>query len=91
MTKEQLVEAVAKDINSSKAMAAAAVKSVLGNITSALKKGQGITLTGFGTFSVGKRKARLGVNPRTGEKIKIAATKVPKFKSGKALKMAVKK
>ena len=65
MTKEQLVEAVAKDINTSKATAAAAVKSVLANITSALKKGQGITLTGFGTFSVGKRKARLGVNPRT--------------------------
>jgi DNA-binding protein HU-beta len=91
MTKEQLVEAVAKEIKSSKAMAALAVKAVLANITMTLKKGQSITLTGFGTFLVGKRKARMGVNPRTGAKIKIAATKVPRFKAGKALKMAVKK
>lgn len=91
MTKEQLIAAVANDIKTSKAQAAAALKSVLANVTDALKKGQSLTLTGFGTFSVSRRKARMGVNPRTGAKIKIAATKVPKFKSGKSLKDMVKK
>lgn len=91
MTKEQLIAAVASDIKTSKSQAAAALKSVLDNVSGTLKKGQSLTLTGFGTFSVSKRKARMGVNPRTGAKIKIAATKVPKFKAGKSLKDAVKK
>lgn len=92
MTKEQLIEAVAGASKCcSKKEAAAVVNAVLDEITKALKKGQTLTLTGFGTFSVSKRKARMGVNPRTGAKIKIAATKVPKFKAGKSLKMAVRK
>jgi len=89
MTKEELVEAVAKGCCSKKE-AAEAVEAVLDTISKALSKGEKITLTGFGTFSVSKRSARMGVNPRTGAKIRIAATKVPKFKAGKSLKEAVK-
>jgi DNA-binding protein HU-beta len=89
MTKEELVEAVAKGC-CSKREASDAVNAVIDTITKALSKGQKVTLTGFGTFSVSKRAARMGVNPRTGEKIKIKATTVPKFKAGKSLKDAVK-
>ncbi|MBU1137041.1 HU family DNA-binding protein [Patescibacteria group bacterium] len=89
MTKLELVEAVAQGCCSKKE-AGDAVDAVLDTITKALQKGQEVVLTGFGKFSVSKRAARMGVNPRTGEKIKIAATKVPKFKAGKALKDAVK-
>jgi DNA-binding protein HU-beta len=63
---------------------------VFAAITKSLKKGQAVTLVGFGTFGVGKRKARVGRNPQTGAAIKIAAKKVPKFSAGKALKNAVK-
>ena len=90
MGKQDLVEALAKRANLSKSQAGECLNAVLAEITSSLKKGNDVTVTGFGTFSVSKRKARQGVNPRTGEKIKIAATKVPKFKAGKALKEAVK-
>ena len=89
MTKDELIEAVAKDCCSKKE-AADAVNAVLDTITNALSKGDEIVLTGFGKFSVSKRAARMGVNPRTGEKIKIKATTVPKFKAGKSLKEAVK-
>ena len=89
MTKVELVEAVAQ-VCDSKKQASDAVDAVLDTITKALTKGQEVVLTGFGKFSVSKRAARMGVNPRTGAKIKIAATKVPKFKAGKALKDAVK-
>jgi DNA-binding protein HU-beta len=89
MTKDQLVEAVAK-VCDSKRQANEAVNAVLDAITKALSKGDKVTLPGFGAFSVSKRAARMGVNPRTGAKIRIAATKVPKFKAGKALKDAVK-
>lgn len=89
MTKEELIEIVAKDCCTKKE-AADAVNTTLDAITKALVKGDKVALTGFGTFSVSKRAARMGVNPRTGAKIKIAATKVPKFKAGKSLKMAVK-
>jgi DNA-binding protein HU-beta len=89
MTKDELIEAVAKNCCSKKE-AAEAVNTVLDAITKALRKGEKVALTGFGTFSVSKRAARTGVNPRTGAKIKIAATKVPKFKAGKSLKDAVK-
>lgn len=89
MTKEELVEAVAKGC-CSKREAADAVNAVLDTITKALTKGEKVTLTGFGTFSVSKRAARMGVNPRTGAKIRISARTVPKFKAGKALKDAVK-
>ncbi len=90
MTKQDLVEALAKQANTSKSQAGECLNTILEEITKSLKKGKDVTLTGFGTFSVVKRKARQGVNPRTGEKIKIAATKAPKFKAGKALKDAVK-
>ena len=89
MTKQELIEAVAK-VCDSKKQASEAVEAVFDAVTKALSKGQEVVLTGFGKFSVSKRAARQGVNPRTGEKIKIAATKVPKFKAGKALKDAVK-
>lgn len=89
MNKAQLVDAVAKVVCSKKE-AAAAVDAVLDAITSSLKKGQAVTLVGFGTFKVAKRKARTGRNPRTGEKIKISAKKVPVFKAGSELKKVVK-
>jgi len=74
----------------SKKKAEEAVTCVLDTITKTLKKGQSVTLVGFGTFSVGRRKARIGRNPQTGKEIKIPAKKVPKFSPGKALKNAVK-
>lgn len=89
MTKDQLIEAVAK-VCDSKKQASDAVSAFLDAITAGLAKGDKIALTGFGTFSVSNRAARIGVNPRTGAKINIAATKIPKFKAGKALKDAVK-
>lgn len=89
MTKDELIEAVAK-VCESKKQASDAVSAALEAITKALSKGEKVALTGFGIFNVSKRAARTGVNPRTGEKIKIAATTVPKFKAGKALKEAVK-
>lgn len=89
MNKADLVAEVSKVV-ASKRMAEKAVACILGAISKALKKGQAVTLVGFGTFSVGRRKARVGRNPRTGKEIKIPARKVPKFTAGKALKNAVK-
>jgi nucleoid DNA-binding protein len=89
MNKGDLVAEVAKVVKS-KRMAEDAVSCVFEAITKSLKKGQAVTLVGFGTFGVGKRKARMGRNPQTGAAIKIAAKKVPKFSAGKALKSAVK-
>jgi len=89
MTKDELVEAIAQGCCSKKE-AADALNAMLDTITKALIKGEKVTLTGFGTFSVSKRAARMGVNPRTGEKIKISARTVPKFKAGKSLKDAVR-
>ena len=86
MNKATLVEAMAKDAKISKAAAGAALGSALANITKALKKGDTVTLVGFGTFSVSQRKARAGRNPQTGEAIRIKAAKVPKFKAGAKLK-----
>ena len=86
MNKATLVEAMAKDAKISKAAAGAALGSALASITKALKKGDTVTLVGFGTFSVSQRKARMGRNPQTGEAIKIKAAKVPKFKAGAKLK-----
>ena len=88
MNKADLVAAVAKETKSSKAAAEQAVNAVLNNIKKGTKKG-GVQLIGFGTFSVGKRKARTGRNPQTGKAIKIPATKVVKFKAGKAFKDAI--
>ncbi|MFZ3138351.1 MAG: HU family DNA-binding protein [Thermodesulfovibrionales bacterium] len=90
MTKEELIEKVASGAGLSKADASRALGAFIGSITSALKKGQTVTLVGFGTFKVSKRKARKGRNPRTGETIAIKAAKVPKFTAGKGFKDAVK-
>jgi DNA-binding protein HU-beta len=89
MSKAELIDAVAAGANISKTAAASAIESFTGSITKALKKGGRVTLVGFGTFSVSKRKARTGRNPRTGEPIKIPASKTPKFSAGKALKEAI--
>lgn len=89
MNKAELIESVAGSANLSKADATRAVDAVIDNITSALKKGQQVSVVGFGTFSVKHRAARSGRNPRTGESIDIAASNVPGFKAGKALKDAV--
>ena len=89
MNKSELVEAVAKSADLSKAAAEKALDGAMNAIKGALKKGSSVTLVGFGTFKVGKRAARTGRNPRTGEAIKIKAARVPKFSAGKALKDAV--
>jgi DNA-binding protein HU-beta len=89
MNKSELIEAVAKYADISKAAAEKAIDGTLGAIRGSLKKGSSVTLVGFGTFKVGKRAARVGRNPRTGEAIKIKAARVPKFSAGKALKDAV--
>jgi DNA-binding protein HU-beta len=89
MNKADLIGEVAK-VTCSKREAMAAVDATLAAIKKALKKGDAVTLVGFGTFSVKKRKARTGRNPQTGKAIKIAAKKVPVFKAGKGLKDAVK-
>ncbi len=89
MSKGDLIESVAKSAAISKAKAGVAVNAVFDTISKSLKKGKGVTLVGFGSFSVVKRKARNGRNPQTGATIKIKATKAPKFKAGKGLKDAV--
>ncbi|MCM8759397.1 MAG: HU family DNA-binding protein [Candidatus Omnitrophica bacterium] len=89
MNKGELIDAVAKVV-STKKEAAAAVETVLSSIKASLKKGKPVTLVGFGTFKVVKRKARTGRNPRTGATIKIPAKNVPVFKPGSELKAAVK-
>ncbi len=89
MNKNDLIAEVAEATGLTKADATKAVDSVLDSITAALKKGNEVRLVGFGTFTVAKRAASEGRNPRTGEKIKIPASKRPKFSAGKALKDAV--
>jgi nucleoid DNA-binding protein len=89
MNKSDLIEEVAK-VTCSKKEAVAVVDTTLAAIQKALKKGDAVTLVGFGTFDVKKRKARTGRNPQTGAVLKIAAKKVPVFKAGKGLKDAVK-
>ena len=89
MNKGDLVKEVAK-VAKSKKEAQASLDCMISSITKALKNGEDVTLTGFGTFKVVKRKARKGRNPRTGEAIKIKASKAPKFTAGKALKAAIK-
>jgi len=90
VNKAELIEAVAESADISKAAASRAVDGMTKAITKALKKGDTVTLVGFGTFSVRKRAARQGRNPQTGEVIKIKASKQPVFKAGKALKDAIK-
>ena len=89
MNKGELIDEVAKVLDSKK-QARDAVECVLETISKRLKKGDAVTLVGFGTFKVNQRKARQGRNPLTGESIKIKAARVPKFVAGKALKEAVK-
>ncbi len=90
MTKAELVDAIAKQAKISKKDAESSVAAFTETVTKALKKGDKVTLIGFGTFEVTKRAARTGRNPQTGKEIKIKASKAPKFKAGKALKDAVK-
>ena len=89
MNKSELIDQIAKSADISKAAAGRALDAALGAVKSSLKKGQMVTLVGFGSFYVGKRAARTGRNPRTGAAIKIKAAKVPKFRAGKALKDGV--
>ncbi len=92
MTKQDLVDAAAKATGVTKKAAGDVLEAVLANITKSLKKGENVTVTGFGTFRISKRAARTGVNPRNpSQKIKIPAMKLPAFKSGKSLKDAVRK
>jgi DNA-binding protein HU-beta len=86
VNKIELISHIADKTDMSKAAAGRALESVLGAVTSILKKGGTVSLVGFGTFAVVKRAARTGRNPRTGAAIKITAAKVPKFRPGKALK-----
>jgi len=90
MNKAELVDAVSSETNLSKKDVASVIDALLDTITKALVKGDKVSLVGFGTFQVSKRKARTGLNPRTGEEIKISARTVPKFVAGKALKDKVK-
>ena len=89
MNKGELIDAVADGAELTKADAGRAIDAMVNAITKALKKGDTVTFVGFGTFSVRKRAARSGRNPRTGESIRIKASKNPSFKAGKALKDAV--
>ena len=84
-----MIDSIAESADISKASAARALDGMVGSITDALKAGDSLTLVGFGTFSVRKREARAGRNPKTGEAIQIKAANVPAFKAGKALKDAV--
>ncbi len=89
MNKAKLIDAVASAANLSRADAGRAVDAVVASVTSALSDGDQVSVVGFGTFSVKHRAARTGRNPRTGETIQIAASNIPGFKAGKALRDAV--
>ena len=89
MNKAELIDAVAKEADVTKAAAAGAIDAITAAITSTVAKGDTVTLVGFGTFSSSKRAARTGRNPQTGKELKIAATTVPKFKAGANFKAAV--
>ena len=89
MNKQELIDQIAKHADLSKAAAGRALDASITAVKQAMKKGDMVTLVGFGTFYVGKRSARSGRNPRTGATIKIKAAKVPKFRAGKALKDAL--
>ncbi len=90
VNKSELIDAIAASADISKAAAGRALDAMVGSITDALKKGDQVTLIGFGTFQVKERASRTGRNPQTGAEIKIPASKVPSFKAGKALKDSVK-
>ncbi|HZH49682.1 MAG TPA: HU family DNA-binding protein [Nitrospira sp.] len=90
MTKEELIAKMAASAGITKVAAGNALHAFTGAVTSSLKKGQRVSLVNFGTFTISKRKARMGRNPRTGESLRIPAAKVPKFSAGKVLKSAVR-
>lgn len=89
MNKASLIDKISKDAEITKGAAAAAVESLTEGVAQSLKRGQRVTLVGFGTFAVSKRKARTGRNPQTGEAIKIKAKKSARFKAGKQLEAAL--
>jgi len=89
VNKSELIEHIAKQADISKAAATRALEAMIGGVKSTLKRGGSVSLVGFGTFTVTKRAARSGRNPRTGAAIKIKAAKVPKFRPGKGLKDAM--
>jgi DNA-binding protein HU-beta len=89
VNKTDLIDHISNKADISKAAAGRALDALIGAIRTTLKKGGSVTLVGFGTFVVGKRAARSGRNPRTGETIKIKSAKVPKFRPGKGLKDAI--
>ena len=88
MNKSELIDAIAADAEITKAAAGRALDATMAAVTKELQKGGTVTLVGFGTFYVGERQARTGRNPKTGETIKIAASKSPKFRAGKSFKDA---
>ena len=90
MTKAELIDLIAVESDITKVAAEKALNSFTDNVQKCLKKGDKITLTGFGTWQVSRRKARKGLNPQTKKAITIPACKVPKFKAGKALKAAIR-
>ena len=90
MTKEELIAKMAGSAGITKVAAGQALEAFTGAVTTTLKKGRKVSLVNFGTFTVAKRKARTGRNPRTGESLRIPAARVPKFSAGKALKTAVR-
>ncbi len=89
MNKTELIDHIATTADISKASAGRALDAAVGAVTASLKKGQTVTLVGFGSFYVGKRAARNGRNPRTGATIKIEAARIPRFRPGKGLKDAI--
>ena len=90
MTKEELIAKMAASAGITKVAAGNALHAFTGAVTSSLKKGQRVSLVNFGTFTISRRKARMGRNPRTGESLRIPAARVPKFSAGKVLKSAVR-
>jgi DNA-binding protein HU-beta len=90
MTKGELITSIGKEAKISKASAEKAINAFTNTVMKALKKGDKLALTGFGTFSVAKRRARMGRNPQTGKEIKIPAGRVAKFKAGNLLKSALR-
>ena len=91
MTKDEMIAMMSESAGISKKQATEALQTFMSTVTTRLKKGEKVSFSGFGTFSVSKRKARTGRNPQTGASIDIPATKVPVFKAGKHLKEAIKK
>ena len=90
MTKRELIEVIAKKANLTNKASRDAVEAIINSIRDALKRGEKVVITGFGTFSVRNRVSRTGRNPKTGEKITIAARKAPGFTAGKTLKKAIR-